>query len=239
VKISEKSNVIKVIPMLGLTHSDRITSLPPPPTSLPSTKPMAKAQLTERQREVYELVRSLIRERGYGPTVREIGEHFGIRSPNGVMCHLRALERKGLITRKANKSRAIELTGEDARSPTGLPMAGIVRSQPTDIDVNATDVVDLGKILADGDRFVVQLSGDSLAARGIHDGDYIVINKQDNVQAGQLAAIETSPGNISLRYWYPTNGHVELRDGDRNSPPVTVLNPKVVGVAVATVRTAL
>lgn len=212
---------------------------PPRPTPSPSAKYMTKVQLTERQREVYELVRSLIRERGYGPTVREIGEHFGIRSPNGVMCHLRALERKGLITRKANKSRAIELTGEDARSPTGLPMAGIVRSQPTDIDMNATDVVDLGKILADGDRFVVQISGDSLASRGIHDGDYIVINKQESVQPGQLAAIETSPGNISLRYWHPINGHVELRNGDRDLTPAKVLNPKVVGVAVATVRTTL
>ncbi|MCC9644888.1 transcriptional repressor LexA [Rhodopirellula sp. JC740] len=200
---------------------------------------MANVQLTERQQEVYELVRSLIRERGYGPTVREIGEHFGIRSPNGVMCHLRALERKGLITRKANKSRAIELTGEDARSPTGLPMAGIVRSQPTDINLQTTEVVDLGKILANGDRFVVQMSGDSLVSQGIHDGDYIVINKQDSVQAGQLAAVETMPGAVSLRYWHPTNGHVELRNGDPNSASMTVPNPKVVGVAVASVRTVL
>ena len=55
------------------------------------------ARLTERQSEVYEMIRSLIVKRGYGPTVREIGDQFGIKSPNGVMCHLRALERKGLM----------------------------------------------------------------------------------------------------------------------------------------------
>ena len=56
---------------------------------------MAK-QLTERQQNIYNMIRNLIVQRGYGPTVREIGEHFGIKSPNGVMCHLRALERSVL-----------------------------------------------------------------------------------------------------------------------------------------------
>ena len=59
------------------------------------------------------------------PTVREIGEQFGIKSPNGVMCHLRALERKGLIRRSPNKSRAIELTESIDRSQHSLPMAGL------------------------------------------------------------------------------------------------------------------
>ncbi len=66
--------------------------------------------LTARQQQVYDFIHDRISTRGYGPTVREIGEFIGIKSPNGVMCHLRALERKGMINRLANKSRAIELT---------------------------------------------------------------------------------------------------------------------------------
>ena len=69
-------------------------------------------QLTKRQLAVYEFIRDKIRNRGYGPTVREIGEQFHISSPNGVMCHLKALEKKGLIYRSPNKSRAIELLKE-------------------------------------------------------------------------------------------------------------------------------
>ena len=61
--------------------------------------------LTKRQKDVYEFIRDKIRNRGYGPTVREIGDAFGIRSPNGVMCHLKAIEKKGLITREKNMSR--------------------------------------------------------------------------------------------------------------------------------------
>src|SRR5215471_12103350 len=67
------------------------------------------SQLTDRQREIYEFIRSKIEGRGYGPTVREIGVHFDIKSPNGVMCHLKALQKKGLIHREGFSARAIQL----------------------------------------------------------------------------------------------------------------------------------
>ncbi|HMP01367.1 MAG TPA: repressor LexA, partial [Gemmatales bacterium] len=69
------------------------------------------SQLTERQREIYDFIREKISTRGYGPTVREIGAAFGIKSPNGVMCHLKALQRKGIIHREGFSARAIELVG--------------------------------------------------------------------------------------------------------------------------------
>ena len=78
---------------------------------------------TARQMEIYAFIRDKIHSRGFGPTVREIGQAFKIRSPNGVVCHLKALERKGLITRGKNMSRAIELVTEPAHL-RGLPMAG-------------------------------------------------------------------------------------------------------------------
>ena len=68
--------------------------------------------VTKRQQAVYKFIREKIRGRGYGPTVREIGSHFGISSPNGVVCHLKALEKKGLIIREPNMSRAIQLATE-------------------------------------------------------------------------------------------------------------------------------
>src|SRR5437588_3409719 len=83
--------------------------------------------LTDRQREIYEFIREKIESRGYGPTVREIGEAFAIQSPNGVMCHLNALVKKGLILRKGRSARAIQLV--DHRRPgagVDLPMFGLV-----------------------------------------------------------------------------------------------------------------
>src|SRR5262245_60524969 len=83
------------------------------------------SQLTERQKEIYQFIRLKIESRGYGPTVREIGVEFDIKSPNGVMCHLKALEKKGLITRENHAARAIKLV--DHRPPAqGLPFLGAV-----------------------------------------------------------------------------------------------------------------
>ena len=87
-------------------------------------------RLTKRQREVYEFIRDKIRNRGYGPTVREIGSHFEISSPNGVMCHLKALEKKGLITREPNMSRAIHAGDRNARRGRRLAAGRADRGRP-------------------------------------------------------------------------------------------------------------
>src|SRR3989454_7578570 len=83
------------------------------------------SQLTERQKEMYHFIRQKIETRGYGPTVREIGLAFEIRSPNGVMCHLKALEKKGLIIREGFSARAIQLVDHHPPS-AGLPLLGLV-----------------------------------------------------------------------------------------------------------------
>lgn len=73
---------------------------------------MDLSQLTERQRDVYNWIASYAVEHGYGPTIREVGKHFGIKSPNGVMCHLSALEKKGAIKRGLRLSRTIQVVGD-------------------------------------------------------------------------------------------------------------------------------
>src|SRR5262249_60622075 len=87
------------------------------------------SQLTDRQREIYDFIRDKIENRGYGPTVREIGDAFEIQSPNGVMCHLKALEKKGLIIRDSRHARAIQLVGYK-RGSASLPLLGPVAAGP-------------------------------------------------------------------------------------------------------------
>src|SRR5437764_15284091 len=89
------------------------------------------SQLTERQREIYDFIRDKIETRGYGPTVREIGLAFEIKSPNGVMCHLKALEKKGLIKREGFSARAIMLLDHRPAS-AGIPLLGnVAAGSPT------------------------------------------------------------------------------------------------------------
>src|SRR5215472_13515721 len=99
------------------------------------------SQLTPRQREIYDFIRSKIERRGYGPTVREIGEGFGIKSPNGVMCHLKALEKKGLIIREEHAARAIQLV-DHRPSSGGLPLLGTVAAGAPVAAIGADDRIE-------------------------------------------------------------------------------------------------
>ncbi|OYP34381.1 transcriptional repressor LexA [Rhodopirellula sp. MGV] len=199
---------------------------------------MATKQLTERQRRVYELIRDLIVNRGYGPTVREIGEAFGIKSPNGVMCHLRALERKGLIRRSPNKSRAIELT-ETVDRGHSLPMAGMVAAGTTALAFEQSDRVDFSGMFCKNDRFILQVSGDSMIDAHIQDGDFVVIQKQESAEPGQMVVAELATGDSTLKFWFPEEGRIRLQPANREMAPLYVSDARIVGVAVGVVRNGI
>ena len=117
-------------------------------------------QLTSRQREIYQFIRGKIQGRGYGPTVREIGNEFEITSPNGVMCHLKALQNKGLIHREPNMSRAVELMFDSPSfaAPVEIPPEAVdlVLSLADQNGIDPADVilkaVTLLKIVEDAQR---------------------------------------------------------------------------------------
>ncbi|MGC6447640.1 MAG: transcriptional repressor LexA [Rubripirellula sp.] len=195
--------------------------------------------LTQRQQEVYDMIRSLIVDRGYGPTVREIGEQFGIKSPNGVMCHLRALERKGLIRRSPNKSRAIELTESIDRSQHSLPMAGLVAAGPTTLAFEQAESIDFGEMLFREDRFSLRVSGDSMIEAQIADGDYVVIQRQSTAEAGQMVVAQTPDGEATLKYWYPEQNCIRLQPANSSMEPIYVPEAQVLGIAVGVVRASI
>ena len=113
-------------------------------------------QLTSRQANVFEFIKDRVQSRGYGPTVREIGEHFHISSPNGVMCHLRALEKKGLLkrVRKHDRAiaRAIEIASEITAEDKGMPMAGTVSRPKVNGIISASAVEKVSPGMAENTR---------------------------------------------------------------------------------------
>jgi repressor LexA len=193
-------------------------------------------QLTSRQQAVYELIRDKIVTRGYGPTVREIGEHFEIRSPNGVMCHLKALERKGLIKRSPNKSRAIELTCAADRSGRSFPVAGRVAAGPTTLAFEQTERLDISEMLYRDDRFLLEVSGDSMIEAHIADGDYVVVQKQNDAEPGEMVVAQTGEGEATLKYWFPEKGRIRLQPANSEMEPIYVRDARVLGVVVGVVR---
>jgi repressor LexA len=195
----------------------------------------ALERLTERQREVYEFIRDKIRHRGYGPTVREIGAQFSISSPNGVMCHLKALEKKGLIAREPNMSRAITLAAEplDRR---GLPLAGRIAAGVLHEAVEQNEQVDLGELFCADNLFVLEVSGDSMIEDHISDGDYVVIRKQNTAQRGQIVVALTDNNEATLKRWYPEGNRIRLEPANSDMKPIYVKNARVIGVVVGVVR---
>ncbi|MBS0209939.1 MAG: repressor LexA [Planctomycetes bacterium] len=191
--------------------------------------------LTERQREVYELIRDKIRARGYGPTVREIGEHFKINSPNGVMCHLKALEKKGLIIREANMSRAITLANEPVER-RGLRLAGQIAAGVLHEAVEQDEQIDFGDFFDSDEHYVLSVKGDSMIEDQICDGDYVVVHKQETASRGQVVVAITDEGEATLKRWYPEGKRIRLQPANSSMAPIYVTNARVLGVVVGVVR---
>ncbi|MFL2869639.1 MAG: transcriptional repressor LexA [Pirellulaceae bacterium] len=194
-------------------------------------------QLTARQHAIFDMIYEQIINRGYGPTVREIADQFGIASPNGVVCHLKALEKKGLIIRSPNKSRAIELTDEVIESQRGLPLAGTVAAGMTTLAFEQQDRIDIGGMFSGSDEFALQVSGDSMIEAHIADGDYVVVRKQPTARSGDMVVARTDEGEATLKYWYPESGRIRLQPANASMDPIYVKNAEVVGIVTGVVRT--
>jgi repressor LexA len=194
--------------------------------------------LTPRQREIYEFIRSKIQGRGYGPTVREIGTEFGIRSPNGVMCHLKALQKKGLIHREANMSRAIQMLHDPATLKTkGVRLVGrIAAGQPLEA-VEDAEEFDLG-VFTDHpeEKFVLQVTGDSMIEAHIADGDYVVIRRQNQAHDGQIVAVMDDDGGATLKKIYREKQRVRLEPANETMKPIFRNNVKILGVLAGVLR---
>src|ERR1051325_596742 len=166
------------------------------------------SQLTDRQREIYEFIRQKIESRGYGPTVREIGEAFEIKSPNGVMCHLKALEKKGLIKREEHSARAIQLVAH-RRPAEGLPLLGTVAAGSPLPAIEQAERFQFDEVLGGPNRFMLQVRGNSMIENHIEDGDYVVIKKQETAENG-ARVVAMIDNEVTLKKFYKEKDHIRL-----------------------------
>lgn len=196
---------------------------------------MSVDQLTKRQREVYDFIREKIRGRGYGPTVREIGENFEIRSPNGVMCHLKALEKKGLITREPNMSRAIQLTG-NAGAP-GIPLVGQIAAGGLTEAIEQAEQLDFEELFpAKQNCFALRVRGDSMIEAAIADGDIVICRRTKTAHKGDIVVAMTDEGDATLKYWFPEANRIRLQPANSSMKPIYARNVQVLGVVLGVVR---
>ncbi len=193
--------------------------------------------LTSRQREIYQFIREKIQVRGFPPTVREIGDEFEIKSPNGVMCHLKALQKKGLIHRDQRMSRAIQLLDEPAPGrPAALALKGrIAAGQPIEA-IPQEDELGFEEWQDTDDKFALQVSGDSMIEEHIADGDYVIIKKQSQARDGQIVAAQDGEDEVTLKRFFKERNRIRLEPANKAMKPIFRDNVKILGVLVGVVR---
>jgi len=179
--------------------------------------------LTDRQRQVLDFISDSIRKRGYPPTLREIGSHFGIRSTNGVNDHLRALEKKGFLHREDLKSRALRpiQTGGDF---VEVPVLGrVAAGQPMLAVENYEDTVKVDRFFIGQNRevFALRVKGDSMIEAGIFDGDFVFIRKQLVASSGEIV-VAMIGDEATVKYYYPEGDTIRFQPANSAMSPIIV-----------------
>ena len=193
--------------------------------------------LTSRQREIYSFIRSKIQGRGYGPTVREIGLQFQIKSPNGVMCHLKALQKKGLIHREPNMSRAIQLLDDPTTAPpAGVKMLGRIAAGSPIEAIEQDEELAFTEWQGADDKFALRVTGDSMIEEHIADGDYVVIHRQEQARDGQIVAVRDDNGEATLKRFFKEKNRVRLEPANKSMKPIYRDRVSILGVLVGVVR---
>jgi repressor LexA len=179
--------------------------------------------LTDRQREVLDFINDSIRRRGYPPTLREIGSHFGIRSTNGVNDHLRALEKKGFLQREDLKSRALRPLVTEA-SYVDVPVLGkVAAGQPLLAVQNYEDTVKIDRFFIGQSRevFALRVKGDSMIEAGIFDGDYVFIRKQLQAASGEIV-VAMIGDEATVKRYYPEGDTIRFQPANSAMAPIVV-----------------
>jgi repressor LexA len=195
------------------------------------------SQLTERQREIYDFIRDKIETRGYGPTVREIGLGFDIKSPNGVMCHLKALEKKGLIIREGFSARAIQWVDYHPGA-AGLPLLGLVAAGSPLAAEAQDERLEFNDLFGGPDHFALKVRGESMIEDHIDDGDYVVIRKQETAANGERV-VAMIDNEVTLKRFYRDKHNIRLEPSNGKMQPIIVepdSDTRILGLLVGVLR---
>lgn len=199
-------------------------------------KSMDLSTLTQRQKDIYLFIKDKILSRGYGPTVREIGQEFEINSPNGVMCHLKALQKKGLIHREPNMSRAISIFESKAKPKNGLRVLGtIAAGQPIEA-VEDAEVLDFDDWQQSGNNFALRVKGDSMVEAHIEDGDIVILKRQQTATNGQIVAVLDDQNEATLKKFYKEKNKFRLEPCNSKLKPIIRDKVEIMGILVGVVR---
>lgn len=203
------------------------------------------SKISNRQQAIMDFIKSEVKEKGYPPSVREIGEAVGLASSSTVHGHLARLEKKGLIRRDPTKPRAIEILFENdslsqfALSTVRVPIVGkVTAGEPITALENIEDYFPLPEhMVGDAETsFMLVISGDSMIEAGIFDGDYVIVRQQSHANNGDIVVAMTDEDEATVKRFYKEKNHIRLQPENANLSPILLPNVTILGKVIGVIR---
>ena len=196
--------------------------------------------LTRRQREILDYLKEFIDERGYAPSLEEIGARFGLSSLATVHKHLMNLQEKGFIRRAWNRSRSVELVQTRAGGrAVDLPLLGYVAAgEPIEAVVGAETVTVPEDLVGARETYALRVRGSSMIDEQIRDGDLVVVEDRQVARNGEMVVALIDGSDVTLKTFYREKSHIRLQPANKALTPI-IARPEAVrvqGVVIGVMR---
>ena len=199
--------------------------------------------LTDRQKDIFQFIKRSVNDKGYPPSVREIGNAVGLQSSSTVHGHLAKLETKGYIKRDPTKPRAIEIVQADSSNETAVIHVPVLGKVTAGLPITAVENVEEYFPLPEhftanhnSEIFLLNVVGDSMIEAGIHDGDRVIVRKQNIAHNGEIIVAMTEDDEATVRRFYKEKGYYRLQPENATMEPIYLDNVSVLGKVVGLFR---
>lgn len=203
------------------------------------------SKLSKRQQDILDFIKQEVKQKGYPPSVREIGLAVGLASSSTVHGHLERLETKGFIRRDPTKPRAIEIleSEEEMMIPrskvVNVPLVGkVTAGQPITAIENVEEYFPLPEHLAGYDQqvFMLEIVGESMIEAGIHDGDYVIVRQQSTAQNGDIVVAMTEDDEATVKRFFKEKNFIRLQPENSTMEPIILDNVSILGKVIGLYR---
>ena len=194
-----------------------------------------------KQQQILAVIQSAIKAKGYPPSVREIGEAVGLKSPSTVHMHLNKLEQLGAIRRESEKNRAIDVVGSSTlrNAPmTMVPLVGrVTAGQPILATENIEDSYPFpADLVGQEDVFMLKVDGESMIQAGIFDGDYLIVRDQDSARNGDIVVALVDGEEATVKRFFHEKDRVRLQPVNDRMDPIYSRDVAVLGKVIGVYR---
>ncbi|MGO0061598.1 transcriptional repressor LexA [Brevibacillus fluminis] len=203
------------------------------------------SKLSNRQQSIIDFIRKEVKDKGYPPSVREIGEAVGLASSSTVHGHLARLEKKGLIRRDPTKPRAIELLSDEGRvaddfpdSVVRVPVVGkVTAGVPITAIEDVEDYFPLPESIVTSDKvYMLRVSGESMIEAGILDGDYVIVRQQNVANNGDIVVAMTEEDEATVKRFFKEKNHFRLQPENAALEPIILDSVSILGKVIGVYR---